>query len=90
VLGHRGQGGQDREGVGPADHVEVVDQPVLLAQPQSFGQEQEVELASLGGLGELAERVELDMAAGGGVAPHGRVVHAGEVRGQVKLLGHGL
>ena len=90
VLGHRGQGGQDREGVGPADHVEVVDQPVLLAQPQSFGEEQEVELASLGGLGELAERVELDMAAGGGVAPHGRVVHAGKVRGQVNLLGHGL
>jgi hypothetical protein len=89
VLGHRGQGGQDREGVRPADHVEVVDQPVLLAQPQSFGEEQEVELASLGGLRELAERVELDMAAGGRVAPHGRVVHAGKVRGQVNLLGHG-
>ena len=86
VLGDRGQGGQDREGVGAADHVEVVDLPVLLAQPQSFGEEQEVELASLGGLGELAERVELDVAAGGGVAPHGRVVHAGKVRGQVDLL----
>ena len=89
VLGHRGQGGQDRERVRPADHVEVVDQAVLLAQPQSFGEEQEVELASLGGLRELAERVELDMAAGGGVAPYGRVVHAGKVRGQVNLLGHG-
>src|SRR5580692_10304035 len=52
VLGHRGQGGQDREGVRPAYYVEVVDLPVLLAQPQPFGQEQEVELPPLGDLGE--------------------------------------
>ena len=89
VLGHRGQGGQDGEGVRPADHVEVVDRPVLLAQPQPFGQEHEVELASLGGLRELAERVELDVAARGRIAPHGGVVHAGKMRGQVDLLGHG-
>jgi hypothetical protein len=81
VLGHRGQGGQDREGIGPADHIQVVDQPVLLAQPQPFGEKQEVELATFGGLGELPERAELDVAAGGGVAPYGRVVHARKVRG---------
>ena len=68
--------------VRPADHVQVVDLAALLAQPQPLGEEEEVELAALGGLREVHERVELDVAAGGGVAPHGGVVHAGEVRGQ--------
>src|SRR6185436_4400269 len=66
--------------------------PVLLAQPQSLGQEQEVELGPLRGPGEVLERAEIDVAAGPRVAPHRGVVHPGEVRGQVDLLdrlGHG-
>ena len=61
----RGDGGEDRQRVGPPDDVEVVDPPALLAQPQALGEEEEVELAPLGGLGEVDERVELDLAAGG-------------------------
>ena len=53
-LGHRRQRGQHGEGVGPADHVEVVDLAALLAQPQTLGEEEEVELAALGGLREAA------------------------------------
>ena len=89
VLGHRGKSGQDGKRVRAPDDVQVVDLAVLLAQPQPLGQEHEVELAALGGLGEAAERVELDVAARGRVTPHGRVVHAGEVRGEMDLLAHG-
>ena len=78
--------GQHREGVRSADHVEVVDLAALLAQPQALGQEHEVELAAFGGLGEVDERTELDVAAGRGIAPHGGVVDAGKVRGEVNLL----
>jgi hypothetical protein len=92
VAGHRGQRGQHGEGVRPADHVQVVDQAVLLAQPQPLGQEQEVHPGPLGRLGQVRERAELDVAARPRVAPHGGVVDAGEVRGEVHLLerlGHG-
>ena len=63
VLGDRGERGQHRERVGAADDVEVVDLAVLLAQPQPFGQEEEVELGALGGLREVHEGAELDVAA---------------------------
>ena len=86
-VGDRGQRGQHGERVRPADHVQVVDLTALLAQPQPLGQEQEVELGPLRRLGQVHERAELDVAAGPRVAPHRRVVHAGEVRGQVDLLG---
>ena len=59
-------GGQDRQRVGAADDVEVVDLAALLAQAQALGEEEEVELAPLGGLGEVDERVELDLALGRG------------------------
>ena len=72
--------------VGSADGVEVVDLAALLAQPQPLGEEEEVELAALGGLREVDERVELDLALRPRVAPHGGVVHAGEVRGEDDLL----
>ncbi len=93
VLGHRRQGGEDGERVRAADHVQVVDLAVLLPQPQPLGQEHEVELAPLSGLGEVAERLEFDVAAPGRVAPHGGVVDAGEMRGKMDLLerlAHGL
>ena len=83
---HPGQRGEDRQRVGPADDVEVVDLAPLLAQPQPLGEEEEVELAPLGGLGEVDERVELDLALGRRVAPHARVVHAGEVGAEDDLL----
>ena len=85
-VGDGGERGQDGEGVGPADDVEVVDLAVLLAQPQPLGEEEEVELGALGGLREVRERAELDVAAGRRVAPHGGVVDAGEVGGEVDLL----
>src|SRR3712207_7434076 len=47
-----------------------------------------VELPALGALREPAERVELDVAAGRRVPPDGGVVDAGEVRGEMHLLGH--
>ncbi len=84
--GDGGQCRQDAEGVGPAHHVKVVDLPVLLAQAQTFGQEQEVELGALGDLRESAERFEFDVATRPRVAPDGGVVDAGEVRRQVDLF----
>ena len=67
----------------------VVDEPVLLAQPQPLDEEQEVEPGPFGRLCEVDERVELDVAARPRVAPHRRVVDAREVRREVDLLGHG-
>ena len=85
-AGDRGQRGEDAEGVRAADHVEVVDLTVLLAQSQTLGQEQEVELGPLGDLRETAERLEFDVAARARVAPHGGVVDAGEVGREMDLL----
>ena len=86
AIRHRGQRGEHREGVRAADHVEVVDLTALLAQAQTLGEEQEVELAAFGGLGEVHERAELDVTSRRGVAPDGGVVDAGEVCGEVNLL----
>ena len=86
VIGDGGDRRQHRERVGTADDVEVVDPPPLLAQAQALGEEEEVEAAALGGLGEVDERAELDLAAGGGIAPHGRVVDAREVGAEDDLL----
>jgi hypothetical protein len=86
VFGDGGERGEDGEGVGAADDVQVIDFPALFAQPQPFRQEQEVEPGALGRAGEVREGAELDVAAGLGVAPHGGVVDAGEVGGQVDLL----
>ena len=58
----------------------------MLTQPQTFGQEEEVEQPALGGAGEVDEGVELDLAARAGVGPHGGVVYAREVRGQMNRL----
>jgi len=82
-VGHRGEGGEDREVVRAAHHVEVVDLPALLAQAQALGEEQEVELRALGGLREPHEGGELDVAAGGRVAPDRGVVDTGKVGGDV-------
>ena len=60
--------------------------PAVLAQAEALGEEEEVELAPLGGLREVDERREVGLAARLRVAPHGRVVHAREVRGEVDLL----
>ena len=86
AVGDGRQRGEHRERVGAADDVEVEDAAAVLAQPQALGEEEEVELAPLGGLGEVHERREVGLAARVGIAPHGRVVHAGEVRGEVDLL----
>ena len=85
-VGDGGERGEDGEGVRTADDVEVVDLAVLLAEPEPFGEEEEVELGALGGLGQSHERAELDVAAGGRVAPDGGVVDAREVGGEVDLL----
>ena len=52
AVGDRGERGQDRERVRPPDDVQVIDLAVLLAEPEPFGEEQEVELGALSGLGE--------------------------------------
>ncbi len=83
---HRGQRGQHREGVRAPDDVEVVDLAALFAQPQSLGQEQEVEFAAFSGLREPDERIEFDVAAGFWVAPHRGVVDPREMCGQMNLL----
>ena len=62
-VGDRGERRQDGEGVGPADDVEVVDAAAVLAQPQTLGEEEEVEQSALGGARQVHERVELDLAA---------------------------
>lgn len=48
VVGDRCERGQHREGVGPADDVEVVNLAAMLTQPQTLGQEEEIEQSSFG------------------------------------------
>jgi hypothetical protein len=84
--GHGGERGQDRERVGTADDVQVVNLAALLTEPQPLGKEQEVELGPLGGASQVRERAELDMAARARVAPHRGVIHAGKVRREMDLL----
>ena len=85
-VGDARQGRQHGEGVRPAHDVEIVDPAPVLTQPQPFGQEEEVEQSSLGGSGEVGERVEFDLAAGAGIGPHGGVVDPREVSRQVNRL----
>src|SRR5262245_11454639 len=89
VGGDAGEGGEHGERVRPPDYVEVEDPPAVLAQAQPLSEEEEVELAALGRLGQVQERREVGLAARLRVAPHGRVVDAGEVGGEVDLL-HGV
>jgi len=86
AIGDRGQCRQDRERVGPAHDVEVVNATAVLTQPQPLGEEEEVEQPALGGLRQVHEGVELDLAARLRIRPHGRVVDAGEMGGQMDLL----
>ena len=88
MLGDRGERSQHGERVGAADDVQVVDEPVLLPQPEPFGQEQEVEFGPFRRLGQMHERAERNVAARPRVAPHGRVVDPGKMNCQVNLL-HG-
>ena len=88
MLGDGGERGQHGERVGAADDVQVVDEPVLLPQPEPFGQEQEVELGPFGRLGQMHERAEGNVTARPRIAPHGRVVDPGKMNCQVNLL-HG-
>src|SRR5690606_6285622 len=85
-LRDRGERGEHGERLGAADHVQVVDAALVLAEAQPFREEEEVELAALRGAGQVDEGGEVDLAARPGVGPDRRVVHAGEVRGQVHLL----
>src|SRR5690606_13595000 len=87
-LGHRGQGAEHGERLGPADHVEVVDAALVLAQPQALGEEEEVERAAFGRPGQMDERGEVDLAAGAGIGPDRGVVHPGEVGGQMDPLAY--
>src|SRR5690606_41969618 len=51
VGGGTGEGLEHREGVGAPHDVEVVDAVAVLTQPESFGEEEEVEPAAFGGAG---------------------------------------
>src|SRR3954453_1654142 len=86
VVGDGGERRQHSEGVGPADDVEIGDAAAVLTQPQTFGEEEEVEQTTLRGAGHVHERVELDLAARLRVRPHRGVVDAGEVGGEVNRL----
>jgi hypothetical protein len=85
--GDAGQRRQHGERVGAADGVEVVNLAPLLAEAQALGEEEEVELAALGRLCQVDERLELDLALRLRITPHRGVVHAGEVGGEDHLLG---
>ena len=76
AVGDAGERGQDGEGVGAADDVEVVDAAAVLPQPQALGEEEEVEQATLRGARQVHERVELDLAARLRIRPHRGVVDA--------------
>ncbi|NCL72685.1 hypothetical protein AIIKEEIJ_00120 [Rhodococcus sp. YH1] len=90
-VGRRtGEGLENRKGVGPADDVEIVDAAAVFAQPQSLGQEEEVEQSAFCGPGQVQEGLEVDLALRFGIRPHGRVVDAREVRGQMDLLSNGV
>ena len=86
VLRDGGQRGEHRKGVGPAGDVVLEHAAGPLAQSQSFGEEEVVEAAALGGLGDLAERVEGDLTARVGVLPGRVLVDAADVRGEDDLL----
>jgi hypothetical protein len=58
----------------------------VLAQTQPFREEEEVELASFGSLGEVQEGRELNLAPRRWVAPNGCAVDAGKVRGKMDLF----
>src|SRR5690606_27149967 len=85
ALGDGGERGEHSRGVRTTDDVEVEDLSLVFAQAQAFGEEEEVEESGLGGLCEVSEGVEFDVAARGRIGPYGRVVHAREVRGEVDL-----
>ncbi len=97
-FGGGGERGEDGQRLGAADHVEVVDAPLVLAQPQPLGEEEEVEEAAFGGSGQVGEGGEGDLPpAGSGrrgrglgvLGPDGGVVDAREVGGEVhRPAGH--
>ncbi len=86
VGGHGRERSEHGQRVGTADGVEIVDQTVLLAQAEALGEEEEVEFAALGRLGEMHERRELDLALRPRIGPHRGVVDAREVGGEDHLL----
>lgn len=81
-----GQRREDREGVGPADDVLIEDPARALAQHEALGEEEEVELAALGGTGGVLEGRELDLAARPGIPPCGVVIDTAEVGPEDDLL----
>ena len=86
-VGDGGEGGQDREGIRAADHIQVIDLPALLPQPQPLRQEEEVEAGSLGGTRHVRKGAEVHLTPGARIAPHGGVVDAGEMGGEMHLPG---
>src|ERR1700733_15268859 len=84
-VSDRGKSGQYGEGVRTSDHVEVVDLAALLTKPEPLGEKEEVELRPFGRSGQFHERCELDVTSGVRIAPHGGVVHTGEVCSEMDL-----
>ena len=76
VLRDGGERGEHRERVGPARDVVLEHAAGALAQRESLGEEEVIEPAALGGLGDVAERVERDLAARVGVLPRRVLVDA--------------
>ena len=85
VGGDGGERGELGDRVRAAGDVEVVDQAVDLAQPQPLAEEERVEQAALGGLGDLAVRLGRDLRAAVGLGPDRPVVDALEEDAEVQL-----
>ncbi len=83
ASGDRGQRVEHGQGLGAADHVQVVEAALVLTQPQPLGEEEEVEQTAFGGAREVLEGGEVDLRARARIGPDGGVVDAGEVRGEV-------
>ncbi len=66
VPGDCCQCGKHGLGVGPAHNIERVGTPKMFAEAEPFTQEEGCELASLRGLGDVAERLEVRLRAAWG------------------------
>ena len=85
VGGDGGERGELGDRLGAAGDVEVVDEAVDLAQPQPLAEEEGVEQAPLGGLGDLAVGLGRDLRAAVGLGPDRPVVDALEEHAEVQL-----
>ncbi len=59
---------------------------LLLAYPQAFGEEDEIQLAPLNGFSEMPERRKSDLTAGCWIAPDREIIDARKLRSDDDLF----